>query len=152
MEPTTRLQEMEALLTSVERFEWRDELRLDVYLPAEKLLDEIRVLAQAGWRYLSAITGMDTPPSADGSTEGHIEILYHFVEGPSVLTLRISVPYSRPVAPSVCALIPYATLYERELIEMFGVELQGTPSTARLLLPDDWPDGVYPLRKEFKGL
>ena len=152
MEPTTRLQEMEPLLTSVERFEWRDEKRLDVYLPADKLLDEIRTLAKAGWRYLSAITGMDTPPAEDGSAEGRIEILYHFCEGPCVLTLRISVPYSHPVAPSVCSLIPYATLYERELIEMFGVELEGTPSTARLLLPDDWPDGVYPLRKAFKRL
>jgi Ni,Fe-hydrogenase III component G len=44
-----------------------------------------------------------------------------------------------------------ATLYERELIEMFGITIEGTPNTDKLLLPDDWPAGVYPLRKEFTG-
>jgi Ni,Fe-hydrogenase III component G len=28
----------------------------------------------------------------------------------------------------------------------------GTPDPGKLLLPDDWPDGVYPLRKSFTGL
>jgi Ni,Fe-hydrogenase III component G len=109
----------------------------------------------AGWPYLSAITGLDEPPSTgegEPEQEGQIELLYHFCRGPYILTLRIRLPYSRPVVPSVCSLIPYATLYERELIEMFGVEIEGTPSKARLLLPDDWPEGVYPLRKSFKGL
>jgi ech hydrogenase subunit E len=33
-------------------------------------------------------------------------------------------------------------------MEMFGVVVEGTPNTNRLFLPDDWPDGVYPLRKD----
>jgi Ni,Fe-hydrogenase III component G len=48
--------------------------------------------------------------------------------------------------------VPTATLYERELQEMFGFVVAGTPDSGRLLLPDDWPDCVYPLRKSFKGL
>jgi Ni,Fe-hydrogenase III component G len=28
----------------------------------------------------------------------------------------------------------------------------GTPNTDRLVLSDDWPKGVYPLRKDFTGL
>jgi Ni,Fe-hydrogenase III component G len=35
---------------------------------------------------------------------------------------------------------------------MFGVILEGMPMRDKLLLPDDWPDWVYPLRKSFKGL
>jgi Ni,Fe-hydrogenase III component G len=62
------------------------------------------------------------------------------------------VPYHDPRLPSICPLIPSATLYERELIEMFGFVIEDTPDPARLLLPDDWPDGVYPLRKAFEGL
>jgi NADH-quinone oxidoreductase subunit D len=31
---------------------------------------------------------------------------------------------------------------------MFGVDVVGTPNPDRLFLPDDWPDGVYPLRKD----
>ncbi len=34
---------------------------------------------------------------------------------------------------------------------MFGITVEGTPVTDKLLLPDDWPDGVYPLRKSFTG-
>ncbi len=152
MSTKPQLDEFETLLKPfAERFEWRDEKRLDAYVRVDKLLDAIRVILDVDWRYLSAITGVDLPPSEEGQSDGLIEILYTFCEGPAILTLRIRVPYSHPVAPSVCALIPPATLYERELIEMFGVTLEGTPSTARLLLPDDWPDGVYPLRKSFKG-
>jgi NADH:ubiquinone oxidoreductase subunit C len=159
----------------VERLGFQEEYRLDAYLSSTRLLDAVQLLMQMGWTHLSAITGLDLAapgPAAAGApatlnppalqdqpqagdpdaAEGRIELLYHFCEGREIITLRTSLPYSDPVAPSVCGLLPYATLYERELIEMFGVTLEGTPETARLLLPDDWPDGVYPLRKDFKGL
>ena len=80
-----------------------------------------------------------------------MEVLYQFCEGPAVTTLRVTVPYSKAVIPTVCGIIPSATLYEREIIEMFGITIEGTPNTDKLLLPDDWPDKVYPMRKEFTG-
>ena len=40
--------------------------------------------------------------------------------------------------------------FERELSEMFGVTVVGIPNPERLYLPDDWPEGVYPLRKDFE--
>lgn len=154
--PTASLQDLETALGPMsERFIWQDERRLDAYLRPEKLIEAVRLMIDSGWPYLSAITGLDSPPSEAegqaGESEGEINLLYHFCQGPSVLTLRTSLPYNRPVVTSVCGMIPYATLYERELIEMFGVTIEGTPSTQKLLLPDDWPDGVYPLRKAFKG-
>ena len=83
--------------------------------------------------------------------EGQIEVLYHFCEGAAIATLRVMVNYSNAVVPSICPVYPSATLYEREMIEMFGVEITGTPNTDKLVLPDDWPAGVYPLRKSFTG-
>jgi len=128
--------------------------RLDVYIDPASLPPAVQTIIKARWGYFSAITGLDQPPSGEGenSVEGRIELLYHFCQGPAVLTLRTSVPYSHPLLDSICGLLPSATLYERELIEMFGVVLEGTTSTEKLLLPDDWPDGVYPLRKSFTGL
>jgi len=157
MNTPATLQSFETILAPyTERFNWRDDYRLDAYIAPAHLLEVIQTLHQHEWRYLAAMTGLDIPPvAATESTpeaEGQIEVLYQFCEGPCILTLRVTVPYSQPVIPSVCGLIPPATLYEREMIEMFGVEITNTPSTARLLLPDDWPDGVYPLRKSFKGL
>ncbi len=37
-------------------------------------------------------------------------------------------------------------------MDMFGFEFAGTPNTDRLLLSEDWPAGVFPLRKDFTGL
>jgi Ni,Fe-hydrogenase III component G len=99
--------------------------RLDVYMAAENLL---------------------------AAVEGHVEALYHFCEGAAVLTLRMSVPYSHAELDSICGILPAASLYEREFMEMFGVALRGSPDNARLLLADNWPEGVYPLRKSFTGL
>jgi len=129
--------------------------RLDAIVTTDTLVPAAKALMDGKWGYLSAITGLDipAPAPAEGETPGenHMEVLYQFCNGPAVTTLRITVPYSKPVVPSICGIIPMATLYEREIIEMFGITMEGTPNTDKLLLPDDWPDGVFPLRKEFTG-
>jgi NADH-quinone oxidoreductase subunit C len=50
----------------------------------------------------------------------------------------------------VVSLLPGAVLYEREVHDLLGVVFDGHPSLERLILPDDWPEGVYPLRKDYK--
>lgn len=124
--------------------------RLDVVIRAENLKLVVGALISSKWGYLAAITGLDVPPVGGG--EGHVEGLYQFCAGAAVVTARVRVPYSAPELDSICDLIPSATLYEREFIEMLGVRLRGTPNTARLLLSDDWPVDIYPLRKSFTGL
>lgn len=118
--------------------------RLDVTLAADRLLPAIESLLDADWGYLAAITGLDLGPET-----GEIEVLYHFCQGPAVLTFRVRVPRSAASVPTVCGLIPSASFYERELSEMLGVEVQGTSDPRRLFLPDEWPEDVYPLRKDF---
>lgn len=117
--------------------------RLDVVVDGAHLLEAIRVLVDEGWGYLAAITGLDT--SVDS---GVMEVLYHFCEGAAVLTLRVSVPRDGASVPSICGIIPAASFYERELREMFGVRVEGMQGPKHLMLPDDWPEGLYPLRKD----
>lgn len=124
--------------------------RVDVYIESGNLIPAVKALLDQHLGYLSAITGLDVPATAD--REGAVEVLYHFCQDSAIVTLRLKVPYSNASVPSVCSLIPSVTLYERELMEMYGVEVLGTPNTDRLLLPDDWPKGVYPMRKSFTGL
>lgn len=140
----------ETLAPWTERVETPEDNRVDFYLPAEKIVEAVQAVVNAGGWHLSAMTGMDIPQAE--TIGGEIEMLYHFCQSAAVVTLRIRVPYSMPFIPSICDVIPPATLYEREAIEMFGVNFEGTPSRERLLLPDDWPEGVFPLRKSFKGL
>jgi Ni,Fe-hydrogenase III component G len=117
--------------------------RLDVAVAAAGLVPAVRALREAEWGYLAAITGLDL-----GGSDDALEALYHFCAGAAIVTLRVRTPRSNAVMPSICDLVPSASFFERELSEMLGVTISGTPDARRLYLPDDWPDGVYPLRKE----
>ena len=118
--------------------------RLDATMAAADLVAAVAALDDARWGNLTAITGLDLEAAAV------IEVLYHFCAGAAVVTLRVQTPRADARVPSVCGVIPSATLFERELSEMLGVKVAGTPNSDRLFLPDDWPDGVYPLRKDFR--
>jgi Ni,Fe-hydrogenase III component G len=117
--------------------------RMDVYLAPGHLLPMVKSLHDARWGFLTAITGLDDVKA------GEIEVLYHFVSGPALVNLRVRIPREAAAIPSVCHVIPAATFFERELSEMFGVNVLGTPNPDRLFLPDEWPQDVYPLRKDF---
>ena len=58
----------------------------------------------------------------------------------------MDVPEGKPVAPTITDVIPGAVLYEREVHDLLGVEFEGHPDLSPLLLPDDWPREVHPLR------
>jgi len=64
------------------------------------------------------------------------------------ITLKAYIPANDPTFPSVTRKVPAAVWYEREAYDMFGLIAQGLPDPRRLVLPDDWPDGIYPLRKD----
>lgn len=119
---------------------------LNVMLDVVDLTAAVDALHAARWGYLGGITGLDL-----GLEAGLIEVLYHFFAGSAMLTLRLRIPRDKASVPSICPIISSATFYERELMEMMGVSVVGTPNADRLFLPDSWPDGVYPLRKDFAG-
>jgi NADH-quinone oxidoreductase subunit C len=92
--------------------------------------------------YLATISGVDKGDA--------FEFLYHFASPVANINLRTEFPKSEPRIASICAVIPGAVLYERELQDMFGVLVEGLPDPRPLVLPDDWPAGNYPLRKDWK--
>ncbi len=92
-----------------------------------------------GFTHLSAITGLEV---GDG-----IELLYHLSNENVLLTIRVKLPKNEAVVPSITKMIQGATLYEQENHDLLGVEFEGHPNLEPLILPDDWPKGVYPLRK-----
>ncbi len=91
--------------------------------------------------YLATITGVDK-----GET---FELLYHFASTAASVTVRTEVPRTAPRIASICPVIPGAIFYEREIQEMFGITVEGIPDPRRLNLPDDWPEGQHPLRKDW---
>lgn len=64
------------------------------------------------------------------------------------ITVKTLIPGSDPTFPSVTSLVPACVWYEREAYDMFGLVAEGLPDKRRLVLSDDWPDGLHPLRKD----
>jgi Ni,Fe-hydrogenase III large subunit len=57
-----------------------------------------------------------------------------------------------PAFDSLSKEIYSATFFEREIKEMFGIEPKDHPDMRRLNLHDEvWPEGAYPLRKDFNA-
>lgn len=90
--------------------------------------------------HLSTITGVDNGRE--------IELLYHFVVDDCALNLRVAVPKGVDQIDTIVPVFPAAIMYEREIMDMFGVVVVGHPDPRRLTLPEDWPQGDYPLRKD----
>lgn len=67
-----------------------------------------------------------------------------------ILALRESVPKANPVVRSISHWYPSIVLHERELVDLFGVIVEGLPEGPSYPLPDGWPQGNYPMRKEWK--
>jgi Ni,Fe-hydrogenase III large subunit/Ni,Fe-hydrogenase III component G len=66
------------------------------------------------------------------------------------LALEASVPAHDARIDSITPLVPAAAWAERELQDVMGVRAEGHPDPRRLLLADDWPEGLHPLRRDFR--
>ena len=86
-----------------------------------------------------------------------IELIYHFTLnygtrfGEIVLNVSVELPKSKPEIETICDYIPGALVTEREKQEMLGVKIIGIPDSRRLFLPDDFPEGMYPWRRDETG-
>ena len=82
----------------------------------------------------------------------HMEILYHFIieEINLLISLRVKLQKSKLEIDSLTPVFKAADWIEREIHEMLGINFKGHPKLERLLLPDVWPEGVYPLRRDYK--
>lgn len=120
-----------------------NQLDVQVHVPGE-LIPMVVGLRVKRLGYLSAIVGLDLGPGAN-----QLEVLYYFCTDGAVIVLRLRVPRENGSLPSLGEIVPSAEVFERELCEMFGIEIKGLASSEHLYLPDDWPQGIYPLRKDF---
>lgn len=106
------------------------------------LPEAARLLSREMGGRLATVTGLDTGAC--------IELLYHFCfdAQATVLTLRTTVDRRAPHIGSITPFLPGAEWIEREIHDLLGVLFDGHPRPGRLILADDWPEGVYPLRKD----
>jgi Ni,Fe-hydrogenase III component G len=135
----------------IEKFSWLSDKitvprarRLFADVPAASFTEVFDwAVTKLGFTILATITGLD-----EGSTLGAI---YHIarIDG-TVLNLHTSVPREKPVLKTITAYFPAAEAYERELVDLLGMQVDGLPAGNRYPLPDDWPANQFPLRKDWK--
>ena len=117
--------------------------RVFVTINSKALLEIMKYLAQEkGYKHVATISGLDLSKN--------LGVIYHLIEENITLSLKIEIPKGNPRIPTIIKIIPGAELYEREVHDLFGVVFTGHPDLSPLVLPDDWPKGLYPLRKEYK--
>ncbi len=111
----------------------------------ENYKEVLKVLKGQGIQHLTTITGVDVGKE--------VEVIYHVDCGDGVLLdLKLRVPKKALRVDTVTDILPSAVLYERELMDMLGVKVRKHPDPRRIFLPEDWPKGEYPLRREWKGV
>jgi membrane-bound hydrogenase subunit beta len=88
-----------------------------------------------------------------GTDEGaELGLIYHLARDSGlVLNLTVLTPRDGPGPKTVIEYFPNAELYEREVIDLLGVQIQDLPPGNRYPLPEDWPPGQYPLRKDWSS-
>ena len=87
----------------------------------------------------------------------NIELIYHFSIYYGERFKEISISFVTHLSknnlniPTITDLIPGAQTAEREIKEMFGVNFKGLPVLPNIFLPKDFPEGIFPLRKDETG-
>jgi len=116
--------------------------RIFVKVGPEDLLAACGILRKdLGFTHLSTISGLDAGTG--------FEMLYHFADADACVTLRVMLPRECPEVETITPVFPGAILYERELQDLLGIVVKNIPDPRPLVLPDDWPAGNYPLRKDW---
>lgn len=83
-----------------------------------------------------------------------IELMYHFTVDygkqaqEKIVSFRVKLPKTDLKIETITDLIPGALISEREMHEMVGVEFIGLKDTRHFFLPENWPDGKYPWRRD----
>lgn len=67
------------------------------------------------------------------------------------VSIRVELPKKTLILPTITDIIPGALISEREMQEMMGVKIKGIPDSRRMFLDEEFPQGVYPWRRDETG-
>jgi Ni,Fe-hydrogenase III large subunit/Ni,Fe-hydrogenase III component G len=134
------------LPTAVLEERWQTKDQVTVTVALDQLPDTVATLYHERDGWLSVVIGND-----ERSINDSFGLYYALsMEGAEKchVVVHAMVPGDTEAFPSVTPKVAACVWGEREVRDMFGLHPEGLPDERRLVLPDDWPDGLYPLRKD----
>jgi NADH-quinone oxidoreductase subunit C len=121
----------------------------------EQLVDLVRTMRDDdGFNMCLDVTAVDyltfdaPRPVPDGIEPQRFEVVVTLISHTARerVRLRVQVPESEPVVPSLFDVHPGTEAPEREVFDLFGISFEGHPDLTRILMPEDWEG--HPLRKD----
>jgi len=92
---------------------------------------------------ITAITGLDL-----GANLG---VYYHIRATNAFVTIKAEVPKENPKIQTIVDIHPGSLFHELEVADLLGVIFEGNPTSGHFVLSENWPEGIYPLRKDVKA-
>ena len=118
-----------------------------IIVPLAQLLavaQHLRDTPGAAFNYCSDLTATDWPPRE----AGRFDLIYNLYSTSLRHRVRVkTIAGELDGVPSVTGIWPAADWFEREVYDMFGVNVTGHPDRRRILMPDDWQG--FPQRKDY---
>ncbi|MHB1456878.1 MAG: NADH-quinone oxidoreductase subunit C [Armatimonadota bacterium] len=116
-----------------------------LYVDANGIVDLCSFLQQTeglDFDYLASLCAVDL--------SDRFEVVYHIysLQMKHTLILKVKLNVDTPSIPSVYQVWKAADWQEREVYDMFGINIEGHPDLRRILLEPDWEG--FPLRKSYK--
>jgi NADH:ubiquinone oxidoreductase subunit C len=108
------------------------------------LARELREDEQLQFDYLLNLGGIDT--------KERFEVIYNLcsISKNLRIDIKLTLPYEGAEVDSVQEIWPGANWFEREMWELYGINVRGHSNLKRFLLPDDWNQG-HPMRKDWSA-
>lgn len=116
---------------------------LDVLCEPSQVVDVAVILDENDF-FLESIAGVDW------LKEEKLEVVYDYTRydhDQCRVTVRTTVPRSKPEVPTISLVIPGANWHERETFDFYGIIFEGHPDLTRILLPED--ADFFPLLKDY---
>jgi len=124
--------------------EFRSDISL--MLAAEQLVEACQILHEEfGFEILAELTAVDYWPQQ--RPRFHVIYGLRCLQDNLFLMLRVPLDGNAPSLPTLTTVYANANWFERELWDMFGIQIEGHPDLRRILMPYEWEG--HPLRKDY---